>query len=207
LPPDLTLIPATAPRNVPTAITFVGNALTDGATCAFLPSGDDTCAGAAAGRLFPTGGVLSSRSLTVSLGGPMFYKLCVAPAGLPATLDAHFTYVSSAQLTITSTSSLASPPPSPLPSCSPPISCGPGTFYNSVANQCDIACGPSNGRRMVTEAPLEIADSADGAQIFADQMLDVVSRYLEKHAEVTPNLKDENLRSQIMQLLGQPALA
>jgi hypothetical protein len=60
---------------------------------------------------------------------------------------------------------------------------------------------------MVTEAPLEIADSADGAQIFADQMLDVVSRYLEKHAEVTPNLKDENLRSQIMQLFGQPALA
>ena len=137
----------------------------------------------------------------------MFYKLCVAPAGLPATLDAHFTYVSSAQLTITSTSSLASPPPSPLPSCSPPISCGPGTFYNSVANQCEIACGPSNGRRMATEVPLEIADSADDAQILADQMLDVVSSYLEKHAEVTPNLKDENLRSQIKQLFGQPALA
>jgi hypothetical protein len=112
LPPDLTLIPATAPPNVPTAITFAGNALIDGATCAFLPSGDDTCAGAAARRLFPTGGVLSSRSRNVSLGGPMFYKLCVAPAGLPANLDAHFTYVSSAELTVAS-SSLPPPPPPP----------------------------------------------------------------------------------------------
>ena len=60
---------------------------------------------------------------------------------------------------------------------------------------------------MATEVPLEIADSADDAQILADQMLDVVSSYLEKHAEVTPNLKDENLRSQIKQLFGQPALA
>ena len=110
-PPDLSLIPATLSSNIPTAITFVGNALTDGATCVFLPSGDATCAGAAARRLFPTGGVLSSRSLTVSLGGPMFYKLCVAPAGLPATLDAHFTYVSSAQLTVTFSPTLASPPP------------------------------------------------------------------------------------------------
>ena len=64
---------------------------------------------------------------------------------------------------------------------------GPGTFYNSAANQCEIAeiaCGPSNGRRMATDVPLEIADSADDAQILADQVLDVVSSYLEKHAEV-----------------------
>ena len=81
---------------------------------------------------------------------------------------------------------------------------GPGTFYNSVANQCEIAeiaCSPSNGRRMATEAPLEIADDADFARLLADQVLDVVSSYLEKHAEV------EKLRSQLKQLFGQPALA
>jgi ABC-type transporter Mla subunit MlaD len=44
----------------------------------------------------------------------MFYKLCVAPAGLPANLDAHFTYVSSAELTVASSS--PPPPPSPPPS-------------------------------------------------------------------------------------------
>ena len=90
---------------------------------------------------------------------------------------------------------------------------GPGTFYNSGANQCEIAeiaCGPSNGRRMATEVPLEIADDADDAddaQLLADQVLDVVSSYLEKHAEVTASLKDEKLRSQLKQLFGQPALA
>ena len=81
---------------------------------------------------------------------------------------------------------------------------GPGTFYNSGANQCEIAeiaCGPSNGRRMATEVPLEIAGSADFARLLADQVLDVVSSYLEKHAEV------EKLRSQLKQLFGQPALA
>ena len=81
---------------------------------------------------------------------------------------------------------------------------GPGTFYNSIANQCEIACDQSdqsNGRRMATEVPLEIADDADDAQILADQVLDVVSSYLEKHAEV------EKLRSQLKQLFGQPALA
>ena len=43
----------------------------------------------------------------------MFYKLCVAPAGLPANLDAHFTYVSSAELIVASSS--PTPPPSPPP--------------------------------------------------------------------------------------------
>ena len=84
---------------------------------------------------------------------------------------------------------------------------GPGTFYNSAANQCEIACGPSSGRRMATEVPLEIADDADDAQLLADQVLDVVSSYLEKHAEVTASLLDEKLRSQLKQLFGQPALA
>jgi hypothetical protein len=98
-PPDLALIPATIASNIPTAIAFVGTALTDGATCAFLPAGDDTCAGAAAGGLFPTGGVLSRGLVTVRLSGPMIYKLCAAPAGSDPNLDAHFTYVSSVPLT------------------------------------------------------------------------------------------------------------
>ena len=78
------------------------------------------------------------------------------------------------------------------------MTCGPGTSYNSIANQCDceIACGPSNGRRMATEIPLEIADSANGAQLLAG-----VSSHLEKH------LEDEEFRSRLKQLLGQPALA
>jgi hypothetical protein len=73
---------------------------------------------------------------------------------------------------------------------------GPGTFYNSAANQCEIACGPSNGRRMANEVPIEIAVSANGAQILA-----VVSSHLEKHPE------DEEFRSRLEQLFGQPALA
>ena len=91
--------------------------------------------------------------------------------------------------------------------CETVMAFGPGTFYNSAANQCEIACGPSNGRRMATEVPLEIADDADDAQILADQVLDVVSSYLEKHAEVAASLKNEKLRSQLKQLFGQPALA
>ena len=73
---------------------------------------------------------------------------------------------------------------------------GPGTFYNSTTNQCEIASGPSNGRRMATEVPLEISDSADDAQILA-----VVSSHLEKHPE------NEEFRSRLKKLLGQPALA
>jgi hypothetical protein len=77
-----------------------------------------------------------------------------------------------------------------------------GTFYNSVANQCEIECSPSNGRRMATEVPLEIGGSADDAQILA-----VVWSHLEKHPEVIASLKDETLRSRLKQLFGQPALA
>eukprot|EP00900_Chrysochromulina_parva_P011761 jgi/Chrpa1/20586/Chrysochromulina_OHIO_Genome00022374-RA len=90
-PPDLTLVPTTIFANVAAAITLFGNALTDGATCAFLSSGNATCTGAAARGLFPTGGVLSGGSLRVRLDGPMIYKLCAAPAGSNASLDAHFT--------------------------------------------------------------------------------------------------------------------
>ncbi len=44
--------------------------------------------------------MLSGGSLDVRLSGPMIYKLCVAPAGSAASLDAHFTYVSSVLLTV-----------------------------------------------------------------------------------------------------------
>jgi hypothetical protein len=49
---------------------------------------------------------------------------------------------------------------------------------------------------MATEVPLEIAVSANGAQILA-----VVSSHLEKHPE------DEEFRSRLKQLWGQPAVA
>ena len=49
--------------------------------------------------------------------------------------------------------------------------------------------------RVATEVPLEIADSADDAQLLAG-----VSSHLEKHPE------DEEFRSRLKQLLGQPAL-
>ena len=83
--------------------------------------------------------------------------------------------------------------------CETAMAFGPGTFYNSVANQCEIAeiaCSPSNGRRMATEVPIEIADPADDAHILA-----VVSSHLEKHPE------DEGFRVRLKQLFGQPALA
>jgi hypothetical protein len=131
---------------VPTAIAFVGTALTDGATCTFLPSGDDTCAGAAAGRLFPTGGVLSGGSLTVRLGGPMIYKLCVAPAGSAASLDAQFTYVSSVQLTveISPWRELPPPPPSPLPDEGIPVVPPPESAPSVSANK-GMDIGPIAG--------------------------------------------------------------
>jgi hypothetical protein len=129
---------------VPTAIAFVGTALTDGATCAFLPSGDDTCAGAAAGRLFPTGGVLSGGSLTVRLSGPMIYKLCVAPAGSPASLDAQFTYVSSVQLTVEIWREPPPPPPSPLPDEGIPVVPPPESAPSVSANK-GMDIGPIAG--------------------------------------------------------------
>ena len=81
-----------------------------------------------------------------------------------------------------------------------PMACGPGTFFNSIANQCEIVCDQSdqsNGRRMATEVPIEIAaDFADDAHI-----LTLISSHLEKHPE------DEEFRSRLKQLFGQPALA
>ena len=91
------------------------------------------------------------------------------------------------------------------------MTCGPGTYSNSITQQCEIACGPSNGRRMDTEVPL---DTAVDMQILGDRLRDVTS-YLVEHPEVAASIndedfasiKDEELRSRLKQLFGQPALA
>ena len=80
---------------------------------------------------------------------------------------------------------------------------GPGTFYNSITHQCEIACDPSGGRRMATEVPL---DAADDVQILGDRLRDV-SSYLEEHPEDFASIRSEELRSRLKQLFGQPALA
>ena len=56
---------------------------------------------------------------------------------------------------------------------------------------------------MATEVPL---DAADDVQILGDRLRDVGS-YLEEHPEVAASIKDEELRSRLKQLFGQPALA
>ena len=105
------------------------------------------------------------------------------------------------------------PPPSPAPA-PPRITCGPGTFLSPITHQCEITCDPaSNGRRMATEVPLDTAlcqvaldDALDDVQILGDRVRDV-SSYLEEHPEVAASIKDEELRSRLKQLFGQPALA
>ena len=122
---------------------------------------------------------------------------------------------------------LPSPPPSP-----PPITCGPGTFLSSITHQCEIVCDPaSNGRRKATELPLDTAlcrialdDALDDVQTLGDRLRKVqtlgdrmhdVGSYLEEHPEVAASIndedfasiKDEELRSRLKQLFGQPALA
>ena len=91
----------------------------------------------------------------------------------------------------------ASPPPPP-----PPMTFGPSTFFNAITNQCEIACDASNGRRMASEVPLEIADSAHETKDLADELLD----YVENHPEVAPSIK-EAIRSRLEQLFRQPAFA
>jgi len=81
---------------------------------------------------------------------------------------------------------------------------GLGTFYNSITHQCEIACGPSNGRRMATEEPP--LDAADDVQTLEDRVRDV-SSYLEEHPEDFASIRSEELRSRLKQLFGQPALA
>jgi hypothetical protein len=83
------------------------------------------------------------------------------------------------------------------------MTCGPGTYSNSITQQCEIACGPSNGRRMVTEVLL---DTAVDVQILGGRLRDV-SSYLVEHPEDFASIKDEELRSRLRQLFGQPALA
>ena len=73
---------------------------------------------------------------------------------------------------------------------------------------------------MATEVPLDPAlcrvalDGAlddvqtlgDRVQTLGDRLRDV-SSYLEEHPEVAASIKDEELRSRLRQLFGQPALA
>ena len=66
---------------------------------------------------------------------------------------------------------------------------------------------------MATEAPLDPAlcrvaldDALDDVQTLGDRLRDV-SSYLEEHPEVAASIKDEELRSRLKQLFGQPALA
>jgi hypothetical protein len=56
---------------------------------------------------------------------------------------------------------------------------------------------------MDTEVPLDIAVEM---QILRDRLRDV-SSYLVEHPEVAASIKDEELRSRLKQLFGQPALA
>ena len=76
---------------------------------------------------------------------------------------------------------------------------------------------------MATEVPLDPAlccvaldDALDDVQTLGDRLRDVqtledrlrdVSSYLEEHPEVAASIKDEQLRSRLKQLFGQPALA
>ena len=66
---------------------------------------------------------------------------------------------------------------------------------------------------MATEVPLDAAlcqvaldDALDDVQTLEDRLRDV-SSYLEEHPEVAASIKDEELRSRLKQLFGQPALA
>ena len=66
---------------------------------------------------------------------------------------------------------------------------------------------------MATEVPLDPAlcrvalDGAlDDVQTLGDRLRDV-SSYLEEHPEVAASIKDEELRSRLKQLFGQPTLA
>jgi hypothetical protein len=56
---------------------------------------------------------------------------------------------------------------------------------------------------MATEVQL---DALDGVQTLGDRVRDV-SSYLEEHPEVAASIKDEELRSRLKQLFGQPTLA
>ena len=73
---------------------------------------------------------------------------------------------------------------------------------------------------MATEVPLDTAlcqvaldDALDDVQILGDRVqilgdrLRDVSSYLEEHPEVAASIKDEEFRSRLKQLFGQPALA
>ena len=92
-------MPATIFANVDTIVAIGGSAAQEGQRCVFLAAGDDTCLNAAAMKTYPTGGVVTGGQVTVSLNGPLSYKLCVS-SHPTANLNSHFTYVSSVQLSV-----------------------------------------------------------------------------------------------------------
>jgi hypothetical protein len=124
---------------------------------------------------------------------PTFANGCGMQSHLSSTGDAP-------QLLVSFVRAPSPPSPPPLP---PPMTCGPSTFLDSITNQCVIACDTSTGRRMATEEPLEIDDSAPNTKDLADQLLD----YFEKHPEVAASITEAKLRSRLEQLFRLPAFA
>lgn len=114
-PPDLNLTPNIVCTGVKATLSITGTAIRDGAVVVFLPSGSETCAGAAARRLFPTGGVLNGGKLTVRLQGPLQYMMCVASSDNGILRDDAFDFISSVQLIVTSAPPPPAAPPGPPP--------------------------------------------------------------------------------------------
>jgi len=141
-------------------------------------------------------------SVTSWLSGTPNYGWIVVPNfGDGCGMQSHLSTTGDAPQLIVSLAAL-SPPPSPPP-LPPPMTCGPSTYFDSITNQCVIACDASSGRRMAAEVPLEIADSAHDTMDLADQLLD----YVEKHPEVAASFKEAKLRSRLEQLFRLPAFA
>jgi hypothetical protein len=98
------------------------------------------------------------------------------------------------------------PPPPPFP---PDMTFGPGTFLNTVTNQCEITCDSTAGRRLDALAALE----SDAAEAKAESTSEVISSYLETHPELALSANGEvathmkNIVGWLMeQDFGQPAL-
>jgi hypothetical protein len=152
----------------------------------------------------------------------MFYKLCVAPAGLPANLDAHFTYVSSAELTVASSS--PPPPPSPPPSMealtqqiaalaanvaaqSSALSTQSSTLSTLSASvaalSAALSCG-AGGRRLETDA-----SSAPSVPSESTTAQTIVDDFLSRRPDLAGTLTAEQRAgmAELGQHFGVPALA
>ena len=89
-------------------------------------------------------------------------------------------------------------PPSPPPGvCEEAVTCGPGTFLNA-ADQCEILCDASAGRRLEQVTPWEASSN------------DVVAGFLADMDPKVAALMNDQMRDQMLklgQLFGLPALA